>query len=318
MVYKLIKIHEMDYPFIDLKRARALILGLSTIPFIVFTVLLVVFAPNSGKLQRSTNDSDFDFLIFAQRWPVTTCSQWMDKSERNTCTLPIQSAMWTVHGVWPTKLHSKGPKYCDRNQPFDLQKLNPIESEMTEKWTNIEKNTRFGHLWKRQWEKHGTCAAKHIPEMRNEFRYFLMGLDLHGDYSINRMLVMANIKPGINASYDLEEIHAALNSTINKSFAIVCEEDKKTKQSFLKEIRICLDKKLALKSCVGIITGDVDPDDKIITNCKKGRKIVYPSMEYLWRKEFNRQVEDEKFSYGDWLKFAFSSFVALLKMENDI
>jgi ribonuclease T2 len=264
-----------------------------------------LIAVKHGKIGNTK--TDFDVLIFSQSWPNTVCSQWMDRNKINTCTFPKLKESWTIHGVWPTKFHTKGPQFCDRTKPFDFEKLTSIEDEMMEKWTNVEKNTPLDQLWEHEWEKHGTCAAQHIPAMDTELKYFQKGLDFLDTYSVTKLLNATNIKPGIDASYKLEEIHAALKTSLNKSFAIICEKDKKTRQNFIKEIRICFDKKLTLQSCNGIVNDDEDPDDEIITNCKKGQKIVYPSTAYLWRQKFNRKTENEKFSYGDWLDYVISA-----------
>lgn len=253
---------------------------------------------------KSNNDSDFDVLIFTQSWPNTVCSQWMDRNKANKCAFPKVKESWTVHGVWPTKFHTKGPQFCDRTKPFDMNKLSSIESEMMEKWTNVEKNTPLDQLWEHEWEKHGTCAAQKIPAMETELKYFQKGLDFLDAYSVTKLLNSSNIKPGIDASYKLEEIHAALEAKLKTNFAIICEKDKKTRQNFLKEIRICFSKNLTLQSCKGVLTNDEDPEDEINTNCKKGQKIVYPSTAYLWRQAFDKRNEDKEPSFGDWFKDA--------------
>jgi ribonuclease T2 len=250
--------------------------------------------------QNTFNDTDFDLLIFTQRWANSVCTLWMDKSKSNTCHLPEDRDSWTVHGISPFKLQTKGPEYCDSNQPFDLEKLNPIKDELMQKWTNIERNKPYKELWRHEWMKHGTCAAQHIPAIDTELKYFQKGLDFLDTYSVTKLLNATDVQPGLYASYRVEKVHAVLKLSLNKSFAIICETDESSKQIFLKEIRICFDKNFNLQNCNGILTDDEDPEDEIITNCKKGQFIMYPSDFFVWRQEFDRKV-DEKFSFGDWL-----------------
>lgn len=42
---------------------------------------------------------EWDFLVFTQHWPATTCLQWKSEGKGHTCVLP-KKPTWTVHGVW--------------------------------------------------------------------------------------------------------------------------------------------------------------------------------------------------------------------------
>ena len=34
------------------------------------------------------HDHKFDFILFAQIWPISNCIDWEERSEDNTCSLP--------------------------------------------------------------------------------------------------------------------------------------------------------------------------------------------------------------------------------------
>ena len=34
------------------------------------------------------HDHKFDFILFAQVWPISNCIDWEERSEDNTCSLP--------------------------------------------------------------------------------------------------------------------------------------------------------------------------------------------------------------------------------------
>lgn len=89
--------------------------------------------------KRRTSNKEFDILIFTQRWPITDCMTWMNKNRDNVCLLPSQRDTWLIHGVWPTKLGTLGPYYCNRSQPFDINTLEPLVDRMRQYWMNIEK-----------------------------------------------------------------------------------------------------------------------------------------------------------------------------------
>lgn len=261
---------------------------------------------------RKEKDTNFDILIFTQHWPYTVCSEWMEEHKNNECTLPKQKNSWTIHGIWPTKYHIIGPVFCNDSWAFDMNKIAPIEDELTEKWINIEKNTPLDGLWKHEWEKHGTCAATQLKSVDSELKYFQQGLDFLDRYSISTLLKGTYIQPGIDRSYKLEEIHETLAGFIDNNFAIVCKTDRKNKRQYLFEIRICFDKDLNLHSCDGIVMADLyeqdpSPSDKIITNCKKDTEIVYPSQAWLMQKRWAKQLEERRYK-DSWVKHVVNSY----------
>jgi ribonuclease T2 len=264
-------------------------------------------------LRNLRKDTNFDVLIFTQHWPYTVCSQWMEEKKGNECALPKAKNSWTIHGIWPTQYHTIGPLYCNDSWTFDMNAIAPIESEMTEKWINIEKNTPLDGLWKHEWEKHGTCAAQHIPQLNTELTYFKQGLDFLDRFSITKLLMSSDIKPGIDATYKLEDIHAALKTSLDTSFAIICEKDRKTKREYLFEIRICFDKELNLHSCDGIVTEDgefpdPDPQDEIITNCKKDQEIAYPSSAWLFERQWFKKNEHQQYVDKTWMRHVVNAY----------
>lgn len=263
-------------------------------------------------LRSLRKDTTFDVLIFTQHWPYTVCAQWMENKKGNECVLPKAKNSWTVHGIWPTKYHTIGPLFCNETWIFNMGQISTIESEMTEKWINIEKGTPLDGLWKHEWEKHGTCAAQHIPQLSSELSYFKQGLTFLDRFSITKLLMSTYIKPGLDVTYPLEDIHAALKSSLDDNFAIICEKDKKTKREYLFEIRICFDKDLNLHTCDGIVMGegeeDPDPEDDIITNCQKNQEIAYPSSAWLMQRQWMKRVKEQQFVDNTWMKHVVNAY----------
>lgn len=98
----------------------------------------------------------------------------MSKSKTNKCSFPKFKGIWTIHGVWPTKLGTIGPALCNKTWHFDPAKLEPLLDDLDTFWLNIETNTPKDSFWKHEWEKHGTCAAE-LPELDSEDKYFGKG-----------------------------------------------------------------------------------------------------------------------------------------------
>ncbi|XP_055600553.1 ribonuclease Oy isoform X2 [Uranotaenia lowii] len=240
--------------------------------------------------RRGHHSTEFDLLIFTQQWPITECYKYQEGKPENTCNIPSPEQSWTIHGVWPTKLGTVGPSFCDKSAHFDLNQLQPIRPELEQFWPNVQKNHPVDSLWSHEWLKHGTCAAMAIPEMNNELKYFGKGLDLLKQYSMNKVLGDAGIVPGGN--YGLQQIHDVLSEHFKTNIAIECFHDKHTKQQFIIEIRSCFDKSLNPTDCDGIKSrfGYLS-DDTIITNCARQQPIVYPGKVPSFRRG-GEQVED--------------------------
>lgn len=222
-------------------------------------------------------DPDFDLLIFTQRWPITACYEWREKSSSNVCGLPSPKNIWTIHGIWPTKLNTIGPAFCDKTAVFNVTELNAIESQLEQFWINVEKNKPYDSLWRHEWLKHGTCAAAVLVQLNTEDKYFGQGLTWLQQHSMANILGEAGITPGGN--YTVVQIHQVLLDRLQKDAAIECFHDKHTKLQFLNEIRICFSKNMELTDCDGILFENVfidQPRGKMITNCNLNKPIFYP------------------------------------------
>lgn len=80
---------------------------------------------------------DFDLLIFTQEWPATVCKEWKKHDPSHKCVMPTNTDSWTIHGIWPTKLGTIGPAFCNRTWMFDPEKIKPIEQQLSQVWVNV-------------------------------------------------------------------------------------------------------------------------------------------------------------------------------------
>ena len=44
--------------------------------------------------EDNVEDNDFNFFVFAQIWPITSCDIWESRDETNTCYLPRESKLF--------------------------------------------------------------------------------------------------------------------------------------------------------------------------------------------------------------------------------
>lgn len=250
---------------------------------VIITVCLVVLCSITlfSKWRRSDN---FDVLIYTQSWPNTVCLLWEEKTKSNICYLPKDNQTWTIHGIWPSKLGTLGPTFCNNSITFNADLLTPIEPELEQLWTDIHLGRNHYDFWKHEWVKHGSCALV-IPELNNELRYFTQGLVWSHEYNMEKVLSKANIYPsGDENMFSVQTLWLAIKSILGKNPGIECIHDPKSGLDYLMEIRICFTKQLILTNCDGIRSRhrrhayhrrfwSSDP----ITNCPLDKSIVYPS-----------------------------------------
>ncbi|XP_058126647.1 ribonuclease Oy [Anopheles ziemanni] len=225
---------------------------------------------------------EFDLLIYTQRWPITACYEWREHNKDHICGLPDPETSWTIHGIWPTKLNTVGPAFCDKSAVFNVSQLSAIEQQLEQHWINVEKNKPTDSLWEHEWLKHGTCAAQVVEQLNTEAKYFGQGLAWLEQYSVGAAFAASSaIKPGYN--YSLTAMNKALYDYYGKDLAIECYHDSKTHLQFLNEVRICFDKLLQLTDCDGIVGLEriALPSSRVatvISNCNVGKPIFYPAM----------------------------------------
>ncbi|XP_014474868.1 PREDICTED: ribonuclease Oy [Dinoponera quadriceps] len=215
--------------------------------------------------EEPTKPNIFDIVLFTQRWPLTACYMWKESSKSHSCLLPKQNK-WTIHGIWPTQFHHTGPQFCNTSLSFDKNILAPIENELKEKWTDIQKGSKPYSFWKHEWDKHGTCAVT-IEKLNSVFKYFQTGLKLLDTYNMIDVLKKANIEPG--EKYMINDLLRAVQKILKKRAQVICTKNKKTGELYVNEIRICFDKTLQLVDCDGVYN--------FPTNCDKSELIMYPS-----------------------------------------
>ncbi|XP_069689442.1 ribonuclease Oy isoform X2 [Periplaneta americana] len=244
------------------------------ITYMLSTLFLLICIDNFNIPSVDAKQSkEWDVLIFTQHWPLTVCLQWKEVVPQHTCSLPTIKNTWTVHGIWPTKLGTKGPQFCNSSMHFNKTELEPIEKQLELYWTNIHNGSIYS-LWKHEWKKHGTCAAV-LPALGTERKYFGQGLEWINQYDMSNILSKSGIEPK-NQSYTPQNIWDAVYKTLGKIPAVQCIVDPKTKDVYLFEIRICFDKNLTLTDCDGIKESAI-PAIGIKTNCPLNKTIIYPS-----------------------------------------
>lgn len=224
----------------------------------------------------SCSSHDWDLLIFTQHWPPTVCQEWKEKQSGHTCKL-MKTNSWTVHGVWPTKLGTIGPQFCNNSIKFDPQALEPLEKDLQMFWPNVFNGTSEYSLWKHEWRKHGTCAVT-LDSLNTEVKYFSVGLNWLKEYAMDKIISRDGINPDIRG-YSLQQLWDAVRVNLGNDPDIQCVYDKEIQLWYLQEIRICFNKTLNLIDCDGI-KKHIGNNQSIISNCPTDKRIVYPPVKF--------------------------------------
>lgn len=230
---------------------------------------------------RAPWSTQWDVLIFTQQWPITSCISHLIQNPDGACNLFPNMTSWTIHGIWPTKLGTIGPNFCNNSWHFQEAEIIQLEPYLIKYWGNIFAEDPQTSLWKHEWVKHGTCAAE-LPALSSEKKYFEKGLEWVTQYDYVAVLGKHNIYPHDINTYSRDDINSAIADMFGVDPAIDCIYNKKTKQHELSQIKLCFDRSLHIVNCDGII----GYEENVIGNCPK-KGIIYPSSVRTGGKEYS-------------------------------
>ncbi|VDK46782.1 unnamed protein product [Anisakis simplex] len=219
------------------------LVGHASFTFVIFVrVVLDIVNAFSPKTDHSLQ---FDYFIFTQIYPTAVClvdNDW----KTDSCLVPQQSTLWTIHGLWPSRRDDSPLQFChSQDRKFKPGKIAQIEKQLELEWSNLFPQKSVSSFWcvKHEWEKHGTCAWN-VQATQGELNYFSESLHLHEQYAVDEALRRGNIMPNSESSYRLGDIYKAITTylTNGRSIKMHCLKDKTSGEYFLADIRICLDK----------------------------------------------------------------------------
>lgn len=222
----------------------------------------VAFASDASQCSR------FSSYTLSIEWPQTFCRKETNKAD---CVVPAAVAGWTVHGLWPTGgelnddiTRCDGPAYSENAVSGLAQERRIYWPDLLTRGgnSNSQRNddANPNGFWKHEWAKHGVCALACDPNVASEADYFSLAMKVVKGLDIYQALSDAGIKPSDTGSVSTRKVVNALQSSVGETPAIACYTDRNDGQSYLSEIRFC-----------------VDPSTSEVTGCKRERDTTHQS-----------------------------------------
>lgn len=164
----------------------------------------------------------YDYYLMALSWSPTFCQTHPD--ERDQCG--SKGYGFVLHGLWPQDENGSGPQRCPTDSQPDRKTIAQTLAFMPSK-----------RLINHEWYTHGACT----------------GMD-PADYfeTADRAFAALHVPPQLNAPQSALQMNATDLRAALKSVNPDLRDDMMSlhcSQGELVEVRVCLDKDLALRSC---------------------------------------------------------------------
>ncbi|CAD6186768.1 unnamed protein product [Caenorhabditis auriculariae] len=206
------------------------------LPFLLFLVLFDRCSAIGAK---------FDYFMLTKIYPTAVCRA-DDDTVPDSCEIPDGTPSWTMHGLWPNFANGSYPQFCPavpKHFNEDLIKL--IEPKLTNFWPNLYPSKSKASFWKHEYDKHGTCAQSE-KNFDSELKYFQQAIDLFALFDVDAAL---SSLPRGSLVTKAEVLQALQPLSKSQSVQIHCLRDKKTSQTLLADVRLCINKDLSPRAC---------------------------------------------------------------------
>jgi ribonuclease T2 len=196
---------------------------------LTLTALLLSFALTAASAQdaRQNEPGKFDFYVLALSWSPSYCEAAGDRAQgRPECGARPYS--FVVHGLWPQ--YEKGfPEYCQVPAPR-------LDRGIISSMLDIMPAPR---LIFHEWDRHGTCSGLSPRAYFETIRKARAVVKIPAEYM--------DLKAPLTVSpAEVEQAFADANPGLAASSVVIgCDKDR------LREIRICMSKELAFRTCEG-------------------------------------------------------------------
>ncbi|KAF8759412.1 hypothetical protein HU200_010459 [Digitaria exilis] len=185
-------------------------------------------------LLAAANAVPFDFFYLVLKWPGSSCTVSDGK-----CCVPKDGGYpaedFLVESFQPFDVSINKPLVsCRNSEPFDIDKLDPIENSINNYWSNIAcpPSSTVSTL-KSAWKSYGVCSRL------EQLDYFKAALELRTQADVLGALTDQGIMPVLDM-YSLDKIKWAVKQKLGVTPGVLCNDGPFAKQH-LDKVYICVD-----------------------------------------------------------------------------
>jgi len=179
-------------------------------------------APSPASRERGKG---FDFYVLSLSWSPSYCEAEGEDANRQQCASGRPYA-FVVHGLWP-QFERGFPESCAADQA-------DVPREVISRTLPIMPSTG---LIKHQWRKHGSCAGLSQEDYFEVVRAARTRVAIPAEFE--RLKTYRTVAPDA-----VEKAFVTANSGMKPDgIAVSCD------RRFLREVRICMTKRLEFRSC---------------------------------------------------------------------
>jgi ribonuclease T2 len=196
---------------------------------VAFLVLIVcAAAPAAAQDRRQNAPGAFDFYVLSLSWSPSFCAEAEERGGRGNRSQQCSGRPYSfvVHGLWP-QYEAGYPEYCE--QPAPRLPRNIMTSM-------LDLMPAPGLIYN-EWDKHGTCAGLPAKAYFEAVRKARAAIKIPPEF-----LDLSEAKTVAPSAIEDAFIKANPKLT-NSAIAVTCNRTR------LSEVRICLSKDLAFRSC---------------------------------------------------------------------
>jgi ribonuclease T2 len=203
-------------------------------PALIIAAVVAICFANAALARHSHSHSDktrsadtsavgqYDYYLMALSWSPTFCETHPDEEEQ----CGHKGYGFVLHGLWPQYENGGGPQRC-------ASATEPDRKTVAEALAFMPSKRLINH----EWHTHGACT----------------GLDPAGYFNLaDRAFASLHVPPELNAPHSGLQMRADdLRSALKRANPELRDDmmSLHCSQGELVELRVCLDKNLALRSC---------------------------------------------------------------------
>jgi ribonuclease T2 len=202
-------------------------------------LLIVLLVATAAQAQQPGRPGDFDYYLLTLSWSPQFCAGHSNEpATRRQCGATPHYG-FVVHGLWPQNLGRPWPAFC--------QPAPPVPQRLIDQTLPL---TPDAALIQHEWAKHGTCTGLSVDD------YFTAVAQAAHRVHIPERLV-APAQPVVVSLAEIKQMFVETNPSLTANMmSVTCSADRQT----VAEIRICLDRQLAYRTCGPDVVDSCRPD----------------------------------------------------------